>query len=302
MTSNMSETSSHDAGRAGRLPQSEWEQLQKQVHQRDEHQCVNCGSDGRLEVHHIVPVSAGGENVVSNLVTLCKPCHLAAENKRERNDHTSLKNEKTYQHLCTPAEIRRILDNVRHPLTRAIISLHSYTGIGVGELCNLKLGDYTTSNSVVADEYEISQSDSAALQIVPSRENAEKRTRSHSTTVPIISAVEAEINGWLAIRPDVTPVGEDQLFCGTADRWGAPLTGNMVVHDLKKRTDAPPQAFLNCFKRYAPIDQYCKRYLLSGDRMELENALAETNQEWDSSLIKFVRDRYQSEIYDLHDG
>ena len=49
---------------------------------RDQARCRNCGRRDPyidLEVHHIVPVKAGGEEKLSNLATLCKPCHLDAE-------------------------------------------------------------------------------------------------------------------------------------------------------------------------------------------------------------------------------
>lgn len=41
--------------------------------------CERCLQDGRLtpveEVHHILPVSQGGTNDVSNLMSLCQSCH-----------------------------------------------------------------------------------------------------------------------------------------------------------------------------------------------------------------------------------
>jgi 5-methylcytosine-specific restriction endonuclease McrA len=43
-------------------------------------ECQKCGSsDARLDVHHIVPVSAGGTNEDWNLITLCRSCHGTAE-------------------------------------------------------------------------------------------------------------------------------------------------------------------------------------------------------------------------------
>jgi 5-methylcytosine-specific restriction endonuclease McrA len=47
-----------------------------------EDECANCGveADGReLDVHHIIPVSAGGTNHPDNLITLCISCHRKAE-------------------------------------------------------------------------------------------------------------------------------------------------------------------------------------------------------------------------------
>lgn len=45
------------------------------------HECVICGSTKRLEVDHIIPVSKGGSNDVSNLQILCKTCNLKKSNK-----------------------------------------------------------------------------------------------------------------------------------------------------------------------------------------------------------------------------
>lgn len=52
-----------------------WEEIRKQVLVRDGHCCGNCGSFNDLHVHHIVPLSKGGTNQLSNLRTLCKECH-----------------------------------------------------------------------------------------------------------------------------------------------------------------------------------------------------------------------------------
>jgi 5-methylcytosine-specific restriction endonuclease McrA len=37
--------------------------------------CKNCGSKEKIEVDHIVPISAGGKNEESNLQFLCRQCH-----------------------------------------------------------------------------------------------------------------------------------------------------------------------------------------------------------------------------------
>ena len=37
--------------------------------------CVNCGSNKNLSYHHIVPLSLGGTNNLSNIVRLCPTCH-----------------------------------------------------------------------------------------------------------------------------------------------------------------------------------------------------------------------------------
>ncbi len=51
--------------------------LRREVLARDRHRCrvKGCGRAHFLEVHHLVPRSAGGENRPENLVTLCASCH-----------------------------------------------------------------------------------------------------------------------------------------------------------------------------------------------------------------------------------
>jgi len=63
---------------------SNWERKRREALQRDEHTCQYCG-DGRedteavIQVHHIRPINdfevKEDANSLSNLVTLCEPCH-----------------------------------------------------------------------------------------------------------------------------------------------------------------------------------------------------------------------------------
>lgn len=59
---------------ARRYP-ADWERVRAVVLQRDGYACRNCGAGGALQVHHIVPLSAGGTNRWTNLTTLCRRCH-----------------------------------------------------------------------------------------------------------------------------------------------------------------------------------------------------------------------------------
>jgi hypothetical protein len=49
----------------------------KEILDRDGYECVRCGEteEGKLRIHHIVPVSQGGSGDEDNLATLCKACH-----------------------------------------------------------------------------------------------------------------------------------------------------------------------------------------------------------------------------------
>ena len=53
----------------------DWEEISRQVRDRDGYRCGNCGSKTNLHVHHIVPLARGGTNQLSNLRTLCEDCH-----------------------------------------------------------------------------------------------------------------------------------------------------------------------------------------------------------------------------------
>lgn len=43
--------------------------------------CQNCGTEEDLIIHHIVPLAAGGNNVITNLARLCDPCHSKVHGK-----------------------------------------------------------------------------------------------------------------------------------------------------------------------------------------------------------------------------
>ena len=66
--------------------------LRVQVLLRDESRCRICGrskDEVALEVDHIIPVSEGGTDEISNLATLCHDCNLGKSNYRFK-DYTSM--------------------------------------------------------------------------------------------------------------------------------------------------------------------------------------------------------------------
>lgn len=45
---------------------------------------MRCGGDDRLQVDHVVPFAAGGTHELSNMQTLCTPCHRAKTTAEQR--------------------------------------------------------------------------------------------------------------------------------------------------------------------------------------------------------------------------
>lgn len=48
-------------------------------------QCCNCGAKEDLQYHHIVPLSMGGNDIVSNICCLCYSCHSLIHFGKKKN-------------------------------------------------------------------------------------------------------------------------------------------------------------------------------------------------------------------------
>jgi 5-methylcytosine-specific restriction endonuclease McrA len=66
----------------GRLGWQEWAIVRLAVFERDDYTCRYCGVSGvKLECDHIMPISRGGSNDRSNLVTACQSCNRKKRDK-----------------------------------------------------------------------------------------------------------------------------------------------------------------------------------------------------------------------------
>lgn len=57
-----------------------WEEISREVRERDGYRCTHagCGETSlALHVHHVIPLSRGGSNALSNLATLCEKHHAS---------------------------------------------------------------------------------------------------------------------------------------------------------------------------------------------------------------------------------
>ncbi|SDG40312.1 HNH endonuclease [Halorientalis regularis] len=103
----------------------DWKQRRQAVYKRDNFQCQNCGRRGgprgnsELHAHHVVPKSKGGTHNLSNLITVCKPCHEqihgrpiptgGSKNNSRRSNSYSSENEsqhgsKGYERVSDPVD------------------------------------------------------------------------------------------------------------------------------------------------------------------------------------------------------
>ena len=65
-------------GRRSAEEEQAWQGIRRIVLERDKWTCQECGElppRGELDVHHLIPRSACGEDAASNCVTLCDGCH-----------------------------------------------------------------------------------------------------------------------------------------------------------------------------------------------------------------------------------
>lgn len=65
-------------------PARAWAKLRSEVFIRDQFRCVYCGAHGpsiKLVCDHVIPVSKGGPNEVSNLVACCLSCNSSKSNR-----------------------------------------------------------------------------------------------------------------------------------------------------------------------------------------------------------------------------
>jgi 5-methylcytosine-specific restriction endonuclease McrA len=61
---------------------AQWQALRLEAKRRDDFKCTECGSRGRLEVHHKIPVRQAPELSfdLGNVTCLCPTCHTKQTN------------------------------------------------------------------------------------------------------------------------------------------------------------------------------------------------------------------------------
>jgi hypothetical protein len=84
----------------------DWDERRTQVAERDGKECKNCGNRDHLHLHHIAPLSKGGNNRIENLKLLCEKCH----SKKHGGKHFS------YELFNTETAFSKRVANIRYAI------------------------------------------------------------------------------------------------------------------------------------------------------------------------------------------
>ena len=68
-----------------------WRELRRRCFDRDGWRCRECGGATALEAHHVRPVVEGGADVLGNLRTVCRACHLDVHRRPEDLEREELR-------------------------------------------------------------------------------------------------------------------------------------------------------------------------------------------------------------------
>ncbi len=83
-----------------RLNESAMKKLRRLVHERDADACILCGWPYGLDCHHVIYRSGGGEDVSTNLVSLCRKCHTIYAHGRKAKAYRGEFQEYLSQEHC----------------------------------------------------------------------------------------------------------------------------------------------------------------------------------------------------------
>jgi len=216
-------------------------------------------------------------------------------------------------------EMRSFLDQLTHPLDRAIVVTLLKTGIRAGELCNLDQRDLNLTddprNGVTVRPQLEGRPDSLYVSATPTRgsqTNGEHRRasnkRQRDTVIPVDSELRNVLTRWLAVRPDSIS-NANPLFTGTADNWGRRITTDMVHHTVTSHAsdagwyhdgagaadNVTPHYFRHFFTTHLR-DRTGDRGIVKYLRGDVAQDIIDTyTHDWGSR----VRDVYEQHIYQL---
>lgn len=112
--------------------------------------CANCGAVDGLEIHHIVPLSKGGTNTKTNIVTLCWKCHAAAHDK-----HKSKRNDAGRHRIEKPRDYSDVMSDVVNGMVK---SSAAWASLGISRSTFYRwLEEYVKENEIERNGHNFGQ-------------------------------------------------------------------------------------------------------------------------------------------------
>lgn len=130
-------------------------------------------------------------------------------------------------------DMRGFIQTVTHPLDRAVIVTLAKTGVRIGELCNLDMGDIEETEN--GESLRVSSSVKVGEK-VRGEERTAANKRQNESVIPIDDELHSVLKKWLYIRPDPDSPA-DPLFLSTRDEWGTRLRPTMARASVKKHAE-----------------------------------------------------------------
>lgn len=112
--------------------------LRKKILERDNNQCVLCGFNEGLEVHHMHALYLGGKSTEDNLITLCEQCHIFAP-------ETGTEANKRYLKYRNKVALEQMMNN---PEIYAMVTV-AYT-----EFLNQRIDEYVKQGFINEEQKE----------------------------------------------------------------------------------------------------------------------------------------------------
>jgi hypothetical protein len=109
----------------------------KMVLKRDNYRCVYCGSDKKLTIDHVVPLSSGGKSSWENTVTSCHKCN----NQKGNSPLVDFMQAKGFTHTINPYKPHHIILMIRGSLENVHPSWMPYI-----YLSNNPINDFNYNN------------------------------------------------------------------------------------------------------------------------------------------------------------
>jgi len=135
------------------------QELKQSLLKESDFKCSVCGAQNFLELHHIQPISLGGENSPDNLIVLCPTCHMAVDRANINSDLLKrIKLRWTEKHINGREDIISLNEQIRrdHGERSALYIKRSVIAHELGHwaLALTRYKDFDTHIERIASELE----------------------------------------------------------------------------------------------------------------------------------------------------